>query len=130
MSEHEHDDFDDEDIDEDIDEDDDFDDEDYDDEDDESVDLDDEVAPEGNRIVGATARQVLEYVTKAIVDDPEGVFIDTDEGNGQVTFHVHVAPDDMGRVIGKRGRVANAIRAVVAAAAYDDGISTEVEFED
>lgn len=123
MSEHEHDDFDDEDYD---DEDDDFDD----DEDDEGVDVDDEVAPEGNRIVGATARQVLEYVTKAIVDDPEGVFIDTDEGNGQVTFHVHVAPDDMGRVIGKRGRVANAIRAVVAAAAYDDGISTEVEFED
>lgn len=122
MSEHEHDDFDDEDYD---DEDDDFD-----DEDDEGVDLDDEVAPEGNRIVGATARQVLEYVTKAIVDDPEGVFIDTDERNGQVTFHVHVAPDDMGRVIGKRGRVANAIRAVVAAAAYDDGISTEVEFED
>lgn len=125
MSEHEHDDFDDDDYD---DEDDDFD-EDYDDEDDDEG-GDDEVAPEGNRIVGATARQVLEYVTKAIVDDPEGVFIDTDEGNGQVTFHVHVAPDDMGRVIGKRGRVANAIRAVVAAAAYDDGVSTEVEFED
>lgn len=129
MSENERDDYDDEDYDEEYDEDEDEDDAD-DEDDDEGVELDDEVAPEGNRIVGAAALQVLEYVTKAIVDDPEGVFIDTDEGNGQVTFHVHVAPDDMGRVIGKRGRVANAIRAVVAAAAYDDGVSTEVEFED
>lgn len=96
----------------------------------EGVELDDEVAAEGNRIEGATARQVLEYVTKSIVDDPESVFIDSDEGNGRVTFHVHVAPGDMGRVIGKRGRVANAIRAVVAAAAHSEDISTEVEFED
>lgn len=98
--------------------------------DDQSVDLDDEVAAEGNRRVGATALSVLEYIAKSIVDDPEAVFIDTEEGNGAVTFNVHVAPDDMGRVIGKRGRVAHAIRAVVSAAAHQDGVKADVEFVD
>lgn len=98
--------------------------------DDDDLELDDEVAAEGNRRVGATALGVLEYVARSIVDDPDAVFIDTDEGNGQVSFHVHVAPDDMGRVIGKRGRVAQAIRAVVAAAAHRDGVTSEVEFVD
>lgn len=105
---------------------------DYEDED-EADDLDDdrdEVAPEGNRRVGATALQVLEYIAKSIVDDQESVFIDPEEGNGRVTFHVHVAPDEMGRLIGKRGRVAQAIRAVVAAAAHRDGVKADVEFED
>jgi hypothetical protein len=116
------------------DEDDDFEDEedaDFDDEEDDDEDEDDDdVAPEGNRVVGATARQTLEYIAKSIVDDPEAVFIDTDEGKGSVIFHVHVAPDDMGRLIGKRGRVAQAIRQVVAAAAHRDGVSANVEFVD
>lgn len=85
---------------------------------------------EGNRIEGATALRVLEYVTKSIVDDEAGVFVDSEARGGTVTFHVHVAPDDMGRVIGKRGRVAQAIRAVVSAAGHREGVKTEVEFED
>lgn len=91
---------------------------------------DDEVGAEGNRRVGATALGVLEYVARSIVDDRESVFVDAEEGSGRVTFHVHVAPDDMGRLIGKRGRVAHAIRAVVSAAAHRDGVRAEVEFED
>lgn len=98
--------------------------------DDAGYDDDGEVAAEGNRRVGATALSVLEYLAKNIVDDPEAVFIDTDEGSGAVTFHVHVAPDDMGRVIGKRGRVAQAIRTLVAAAAHRDGVKADVEFVD
>ncbi|MBI2168590.1 MAG: KH domain-containing protein [Actinobacteria bacterium] len=99
---------------------------------DDSLDEDDEheVAPEGNRRVGATALSVLEYIARSIVDDRESVFVDAEEGNGRVTFHVHVAPDEMGRLIGKRGRVAQAIRAVVSAAAHRDGVRAEVEFED
>lgn len=89
-----------------------------------------QVAAEGNRRVGATALTVLEYIAKSIVDDRESVFVDTEEGSGRVTFHVHVAPDDMGRLIGKRGRVAHAIRTVVGAAAHRDGVRAEVEFED
>lgn len=92
--------------------------------------VEDEIAPEGNRRVGATALAVLEYITRSIVDDPDSVFIDTEEGDGEVTFNVHVAPDDMGRVIGKRGRVAHAIRAVVSAAAHQDGVKSGVEFVD
>lgn len=87
-------------------------------------------APEGNRRVGATALEVLEYVARGLVEDRESVFVDAEEGNGRVTFHVHVAPDDMGRLIGKRGRVAHAIRTVVGAAAHQDGVRAEVEFED
>jgi len=134
MSEHLHDDDDFEDDDHDdvnvADDDDDFDDDDDVNvaDDDDRDDRDD--GPEGNRIVGASALQVLEYVTKSIVDDQEGVFVDTEDNRGTVTFHVHVAPDDMGRVIGKRGRVAQAIRAVVAAAGHREGVKTEVEFED
>ncbi|HVM41380.1 MAG TPA: KH domain-containing protein [Acidimicrobiia bacterium] len=98
--------------------------------DDHDDDFDDEVAPDGNRVVGATARGVLEYIAKNLVDDPESVFVDAKEGGREVTFHVHVAPDDMGRLIGKRGRVAHAIRAVVAAAAHRDGVKAGVEFVD
>lgn len=90
----------------------------------------DEGPDDGNRRVGATALTVLQYIAKSIVDDRESVFVDTEEGGGRVTFHVHVAPDDMGRLIGKRGRVAHAIRTVVGAAAHRDGVRADVEFED
>lgn len=89
-----------------------------------------ETLADGNRRVGATALTVLEYIARSIVDDRESVFVDTEEASGRVTFHVHVAPDDMGRLIGKRGRVAHAIRTVVGAAAHRDGVRADVEFED
>lgn len=89
-----------------------------------------EIAPEGNRRIGATALSVLEYVVKSIVDDAEAVFVDTSEDGDTVTFKVHVGPDDMGRVIGKRGRVAQAIRQVVGAAASRDGVNAVVDFVD
>ena len=49
---------------------------------------------------------------------------------GGFRLEVRVGPEDMGRVIGKRGRVANAIRTVVRAAAVRDGVDVDVEFED
>jgi predicted RNA-binding protein YlqC (UPF0109 family) len=82
-----------------------------------------------NVIEGATAATVLEYITKAVVDEPEAVEVDTREGRrGTVSLEVQVADDDMGRVIGKRGRVANSIRTVVRAAAARDGVEVDVEF--
>ena len=83
-----------------------------------------------NTVEGATARNVLEYIVESLVEEPDEVEIDVDEGGRRVALNVTVAKDDMGRVIGKRGRVAQAIRQVVRAAAARDGIEVDVEFVD
>jgi uncharacterized protein len=101
----------------------------YDDDDAEGDEDDDYNRKDPNLIEGATAATVLEYITKAVVDEPEAVEVDTREGRrGAVSLEVQVADDDMGRVIGKRGRVANSIRTVVRAAAARDGVEVDVEF--
>ena len=75
------------------------------------------------------ARAVLEHAVKAVVSNPEAVSVDESRTrSGAVALDVSVAPGDMGRVIGKRGRVAHAIRTVVRAAAAKDGVNVEVEF--
>ncbi len=101
------------------------DDADLDDDDDEG----DDDADSANTITAASARSVLEYLARAVVDDPDGVEVEVEEGR-PVTLSVHVSDGDMGRVIGKRGRVANAIRTVVRAAAARDGVEVDVEFVD
>jgi len=90
-------------------------------------DLDDDDA-DPNRIPAATARDVCEYLVKAVVEEPDGVEVDVNERSRGTTIEVRVAPGDMGRVIGKRGRIANAIRTVVRAAATRDDIAVDVDF--
>ena len=85
---------------------------------------------DANRIVGAMSRNVLTYLAKSIVDDPEAVVVETDEGRNSVTLRLHVAPGDMGRVIGRRGRVAQAIRTVVRAAGAREGVNASVDIVD
>ena len=77
-----------------------------------------------------TAHAVLEHLVGSLVEDREAVRIDLSEGRSLPRLTVRVGPSDMGRVIGKRGRVAQAIRTVVRAAAARDGSDVEVEFED
>ena len=77
-----------------------------------------------------TALAVLEHLVGSLVEDREAVRIDLSEGRSRPRLTVRVGPSDMGRVIGKRGRVAQAIRTVVRAAAARDGSDVEVEFED
>ncbi|MGA2036118.1 MAG: KH domain-containing protein [Acidimicrobiales bacterium] len=84
----------------------------------------------GNRIEGGTARGVLEYVTRAIATEPDSVVIETDDSGRALKFRIHVAPGDMGRMIGRRGRVAQAIRTVVRVAGSRDGVDTNVDFVD
>jgi predicted RNA-binding protein YlqC (UPF0109 family) len=84
----------------------------------------------GNRLPGATPRAVLEYVARSMVDDPDAVMIDVEERRGAVTLRLHVAPGDMGKVIGRRGRVAQAIRAVVRAAGARDEVAVNVDIVD
>lgn len=77
-----------------------------------------------------TANTVLTYLVKQIVDDPESVTVDVEPSDERAVLEVRVAQGDMGRVIGKRGRVASAIRTVVRAAAVRDGVEVDVEFMD
>jgi predicted RNA-binding protein YlqC (UPF0109 family) len=77
-----------------------------------------------------TARAVLEHLVTSLVEDREAVRIESGSGRSMPRLTVRVGPSDMGRVIGKRGRVAQAIRTVVRAAAARDGGDVEVEFED
>jgi predicted RNA-binding protein YlqC (UPF0109 family) len=77
-----------------------------------------------------TAQAVLEHLVGSLVEDREAVRIDVSQGRSLPRLTVRVGPTDMGRVIGKRGRVAQAIRTVVRAAAARDGTDVEVEFED
>ena len=95
----------------------------------EEVDIDDDM-DDGNRLVGSISRTVLEYVAKAIVDDPDSVVVDVDEGRGSISLRLNVSPDDMGRVIGRRGRTAQAIRTVVRAAAAKEGLDAHVDIVD
>ena len=99
----------------------------------EEVELDDELeddGDDGNRIVGSVPRDVLEYLAKAIVDDADSVIVEVDEGRSSVSLRLNVSPDDMGRVIGRRGRTAQAIRTVVRAAAAKEGLEAHVDIVD
>lgn len=87
-------------------------------------------ATDPNTLPAATAQRVLEYVARQLVDDPDAVTVEAEEGSGRTVLNVRVAPGDMGRVIGKRGRVAHAIRTLVRAAAVRDGVEVDVEFLD
>ncbi|CAN5132674.1 KH domain-containing protein [soil metagenome] len=72
--------------------------------------------------------EVLEYIAKALVDHPDDVSItDVSEDDGELVLELRVHPDDMGKVIGKRGRTAKAIRTMVKAAATREGSSASVE---
>jgi predicted RNA-binding protein YlqC (UPF0109 family) len=72
-------------------------------------------------------KEVLEYVAKALVDEPDAVEVTEVENGDSVLLRLRVAPDDMGKVIGKRGRTVKAIRSVVRAAGSMEGVSTMVE---
>jgi uncharacterized protein len=98
-----------------------------DDELDDDDDYDDEIAPEGNRIIGARARAVVEHVTRNVAEEPDAVEVDVTERRDDVQILVHASPSDMGRLIGKRGRVIQALRQVVRAAGAAEGIKANVD---
>jgi uncharacterized protein len=76
------------------------------------------------------AGAVLEFVAKSIVDDPDSVRIETDRDRRGTMLRLHVAPDDMGKVIGRRGRVAQSIRTLVRATAAKEGTEVNVDIVD
>jgi len=73
---------------------------------------------------------VASYLTKALTDNPDDVAIETSVRGDQVKLSVTVNPADMGRVIGRRGRTAQALRTLVAAAGAKSGVKTNVDIVD
>lgn len=61
-------------------------------------------------------KELVEIIAKALVDEPDAVEVTEREDDGRLIVELHVAPSDMGKVIGKQGRIAKAIRTVVKAA--------------
>lgn len=84
----------------------------------------------GNRVEGGSARAVLDYIARSLAGEPDAVVVETEESSRGMRFRIHVAPGDMGRMIGRRGRVAQAIRTVVRVAGSREGVDTNVDFVD
>ena len=84
----------------------------------------------GNRVEGGSARAVLDYIARSLAGEPDAVVVETEESSRGVRFRIHVAPGDMGRMIGRRGRVAQAIRTLVRVAGSREGVDTNVDFVD
>ena len=72
-------------------------------------------------------RDMVEFIAKALVDHPEAVHVRQIEGERAIVIEVKVAPDDIGKIIGKQGRIVNALRTVVKAAAVRTGKRVTVE---
>jgi uncharacterized protein len=100
------------------------------DDDGESSSASEPASDEVNRVDGGAAKAVAEHVARSIVDDPDAVVVDVTTDRAGVRLSMHVAPGDMGRIIGKRGRVAQALRSLVRAAAAKDGTDASVDIVD
>jgi uncharacterized protein len=74
------------------------------------------------------ARELVEFLARALVEDPDSVQVEEVEENGDLVLEISVGGDDLGRLIGKGGRVANAIRTVAKAAATRAERRVLVEF--
>ena len=71
--------------------------------------------------------ELVEYIAKSLVDNPDQVTVNEVEGSQSLIIELKVAPEDMGKVIGKQGRIAKAIRTVVKAAATKENKRVIVE---
>ena len=78
-------------------------------------------------------KELVEFIAKAIVDHPDDVEVEVEEyeeDGDRVILHLYVADDDMGKVIGKRGRIANAMRDLVKVAAVQRGVRASLDIGD
>jgi uncharacterized protein len=60
--------------------------------------------------------ELLEWIARRLVDEPDAVRVETEEREDAIVYRLHVAPDDVGKVIGRQGRLARALRSIVRAA--------------
>jgi hypothetical protein len=74
-----------------------------------------------------SARELVEYVAKSLVDDPDSVKVTEVEDDEGTVIELHVAEDDMGKVIGRNGSVAKALRTLLKVTAAREGSSVQLE---
>lgn len=72
-------------------------------------------------------KELVEFIAKSLVDNPDAVTVNEIDGEQSIILELKVAPEDMGKVIGKQGRIAKAIRTVVKAAAVKQNKRVVVE---
>ena len=72
-------------------------------------------------------KELVEYMAKSLVDDPSQVHVEEIAGSRSIIYELRVAPEDMGRVIGKGGQVANAMRTLLRVAAMKEGKRVTLE---
>jgi predicted RNA-binding protein YlqC (UPF0109 family) len=74
--------------------------------------------------------ELLAYLARELVDEPDAVRVEEEEREDALVLVLHVAPDDVGKVIGRQGRIARALRTLVRASAVRDGRRVLVEIAD
>ena len=72
-------------------------------------------------------KELIEFMARAIVDEPDAVEVTEENDDDQVVYHLKVAEADMGKVIGKQGRIANAMRTLLKVAAIKNGTRAMLE---
>ena len=79
--------------------------------------------------MASSVKEVLEYIARNLVDEPDAVRVTEVENGDTISLKLAVAADDVGKVIGRRGRTARAIRDMVRAAGVKAGVNVSVEIE-
>jgi predicted RNA-binding protein YlqC (UPF0109 family) len=74
-------------------------------------------------------KELIEYIARSLASNPDAVLVTESMENGRVVFHLQVAPEDKGKVIGRQGRVAQAMRVLLRVAAVKDGSHAVLEIE-
>ena len=75
-------------------------------------------------------KELLTYIAQSLVDHPEQVEVTEQTGDGEITLEMRVAPEDMGKVIGRQGRIAKEIRTLVRSCAQRNGQKVSVDIVD
>ena len=75
-------------------------------------------------------KELVEFMVKSLVDEPDEVMENVVEGEKSVVLELHVSKEDIGKVIGKQGRIAKAIRTILSASATKDGRRASLEILD
>jgi predicted RNA-binding protein YlqC (UPF0109 family) len=74
-------------------------------------------------------REVIEYVARSLIDYPEDMTLTESEEDGMTVYHLHVSPRDIGKVIGRRGRVARALRTLLKVSAIQNQTREVLEID-